>query len=177
MWLFAKWCPVLLVFTLYFWCIFLAYSLRDFILIPYQNLLDLIWVVRTIICLSNKKESVLLMPCIFIAPDDKMLNSNNLSLNYSQNKKQDQIQKKKKANKQKEIWKCRDKMTWSHPTIRASFYLLNCSAEKEVQPESLQVFEVAAAWTCFLLSKWFLGRTHPLIDKQMVISEPSMPNA
>ena len=23
-------------------------------------------------CLSNKKESVLLMPCIFIAPDDKM---------------------------------------------------------------------------------------------------------
>lgn len=35
------------------------------------------------------------MPCIFIAPDDKMLNSSNLSLNYSQNKKQDQIQKKK----------------------------------------------------------------------------------
>lgn len=102
MWLFAKWCPVLLVFTLYFWCIFLAYSLRDFILIPYQNLLDLIWLVRTIICLSNKKESVLLMPCIFIAPDDKMLNSNNLSLNYSQNKKQDQIQKKKRqTNKRK----------------------------------------------------------------------------
>ena len=69
MWLFAKWCPVLPVFTLYFWFIFLAYSLRDFILIPYQNLLDLTWVVRTIICLSNKKESVFLMPCIFIAPE------------------------------------------------------------------------------------------------------------
>ena len=57
MWLFAKWCPVLLVFTLYFWFIFLAYSLRDFILIPYQNLLDLIWVVRTIkqegVCFIN----------------------------------------------------------------------------------------------------------------------------
>ena len=49
MWLFAKWCPVLPVFTLYFWFTFLAYSLRDFILIPYQNLLDLIWVVRTIV--------------------------------------------------------------------------------------------------------------------------------
>ena len=55
-------------------------------------------------------------------------------------------------------------MTWSHAAIRASFCLLNWSAEKEAVPESLQAFEVAAAWTCFLLSKWFLEHEHPLID-------------
>ena len=96
---------------------------------------------------------------------------------YTTAKTKNKTKYKKKANKQNEIWKCRDKMTWSHPTIRAFFCLLNYSAEKEVQPESLQVFEVAAAWTCFLLSKWFLGCTHPLIDKQMVISEPSVLSA
>ena len=87
MWLFAKWCPVLPVFTVYFCFFFLAYSLRDFILIPYQNLLDLIWVVR--ICLSNKKESVLLMPCIFIALDDKMFFKITSIYTTAKTKKQD----------------------------------------------------------------------------------------
>ena len=49
--------------------------------------------------------------------------------------------------------------------------------EKEAVPESRQAFEVAAARTCFLLSKWFLECEHPLIDKPMVIAEPTVPSA
>ena len=36
---------------------------------------------------------------------------------YTTAKTKNKTKYKKKANKQNEIWKCRDKMTWSHPTI------------------------------------------------------------
>lgn len=48
MWLFAS-DALFYQFIPHMFVFFLAYSLRDFILIPYQNLLDLIWVVRTIV--------------------------------------------------------------------------------------------------------------------------------
>ena len=46
-------------------------------------------------CLSNKKESVILMPCIFIAPSDKMI-FKITSIYASAKQKTRQIKEKKK---------------------------------------------------------------------------------
>ena len=71
----------------------------------------------------------------------------------------------------------------THPASRASFCLLEWKGEKTVLRESRQAFEVAAAQTSGLLNLVFSRQTglfqceHPLIDKPMVIAEPTVSSA